>query len=225
VITVSGTSGASLTSSSNVTFLDAGAVALNGPSGSGISNAALTESSSPNYSYSLALGYEGFPVSIPGSLNATLVAGQYTLSGKGGKDVGAFNVSINLGTPLVLNPALPSTVTRSAGLPLSWTGGNSSDTVEIIGYSGTTTTSGTTATTNATEFVCTTTAGTGGFAVPASVLSQLPATASTASGGTGFLEVSSGPAPTPFSPSLTAGGNVSSIFGAFIGTGALVTYQ
>jgi uncharacterized protein (TIGR03437 family) len=224
VITVSGTSGGTLVGSSNVTFLDAGAVSLNGPSGSGISNAALTETST-NYSYSLALGYEGFPVSIPGSLNATLVAGTYTLSAKGGKDVGSFNVSISLGSPLVLNPALPSTVTRSAGLPLSWTGGNSSDVVEIIGYSGTTTTSGTTSTVNATEFVCTTTAGTGGFTVPASVLSQLPATASTTSGGTGFLEVSSGPAPTPFSPSLTAGGNVSSIFGAFIGTGALVTYQ
>jgi len=225
VITVSGTSGGSLVSSGTVTYLDAGAVTLNGPNGSGISNAALTEGSAPNYTYSLSLGIEGLPVSIPGSLNASLVAGTYTVSGKGGKDVGSFNVSINLGTPLVLNPALPSTVSRSSPLQLGWTGGNSSDSVEIIGYSGTTTTSGTTATTNATEFICTTTAGTGAFTVPASVLSQLPATASTANGGTGFLEVSSGPAPTPFSPSLTAGGNVSSVFSTFIGTGALVTYQ
>ncbi len=224
VITVSGTSGGTLVGSTNVTYLDAGGVSLNGPSGSGISNVALTESS-PNYTYSLTLGYEGLPVSIPGSLNATLVAGTYALSGKGGKDVGSFNVSINLGTPLTLNPALPATVTRSTPLQLSWTGGNSADAVEIIGYSGTTTTSGTTSTTNATEFICTTTAGTGGFTVPASVLNQLPPTASTANGGTGFLEVSSGPAPTSFSPSLTAGGSVSSIFGAYIGTGALVTYQ
>ncbi len=222
VINVSG-SGSALGSGS-VTGLDAGAVSLNGPSGSSITNLALTESSSGD-SYSLTLGEEGLPVSIPGSPNASLVAGTYTLSGAGGKDVGSFKVSISLGTPLTLNPALPSTVTRSAGLPLSWTGGNSTDVVEIVGYSGTSTTSGTTTTTNATEFICTTTAGTGGFTVPASVLTQLPATPASTSGGSGFLEVSSGPTPSPFTPTLTAGGTVSSTFAAFIGSGALVTYQ
>ncbi len=206
--------------SGRVTGLDAGAVSLNGPNGSSITNLALTEDST-SHSYSLTLGEEG----IPGAPNATLVAGTYTLSGAGGKDVGSFKVSISLGTPLTLNPALPSTVTRSAGLPLSWTGGNSTDVVEIVGYSGTSTTSGTTTTTNATEFICTTTAGTGGFTVPASVLTQLPATPASTSGGAGFLEVSSGPTPSPFTPTLTVGGTVSSTFAALIGSGALVTYQ
>ena len=40
---------------------------------------------------------------------------------------------------------LPTTVTRSAGLTLNWTGGNASDLVEIIGWSSTTTGTGTSA--------------------------------------------------------------------------------
>ena len=111
------------------------------------------------------------------------------------------------------------------GLPLSWTGGNSTDAVEIIGYAGTNVTTGTTTVTNATEFICTTTAGTGGFTVPASVLNQLPQVLATTANGSRILEVASGPAPVTFSPSLTAGGTVASTFSALIATAASTYYQ
>jgi len=45
------------------------------------------------------------------------------------------------------------------------------------------------------------------------------------SGGSGFLEVSSGPPPSSFAPTLTGDGTIPSAFLALIGTGAVVTYQ
>ena len=107
--------------------------------------------------------------------------------------MGSFNTSITIGPPLTLNnPALPATVTESAGLTLNWTGGNASDVVEIVGDSGTTSGTGANEITTATEFVCTTTAGQKTFTVPASILTQLPTiSAAQVAAGTasGSLEV------------------------------------
>lgn len=195
----------------NVIGLDAGTIRLNGPAGSNIANWALKEDPSTN-AYSAALGVDG--VDISGLTNSTLTAGEYTLTGAGGSDVGSFSTSTTLGTPVTVS--LPSTVTRSAGLTLNWTGGNPSDLVRITGYSG------------AIGFICTAAAGAGSFAVPASVLMQLPAVSASAipdPTGSGFLAVSSGPAPATFSPALTSGGNISSTFSALIGTGASATYR
>jgi uncharacterized protein (TIGR03437 family) len=216
-------SGTPTASTGTVTNLDAGTITLNGPSGSNISNAALTETDN---SYSLSIG-QSFPGGS-GLSNGTIVAGNYILTGAGGKDVGPFNVSLTLGSPLTITGGLPSTVTESAGLTLNWTGGNSTDLVEIVGYSGSTAGTGTNAVTNATEFFCTTTAGKGTFTVPPSVLTQLPKVASdaiTSGTGIGFLDVASGPSPISFSPSLTAGGSVASYFGASAGTAGTVAYQ
>lgn len=211
VIQISTSGGLSVTGSG--TNLDAGTVTLNGPSGSNINNLAFTET---NNAYTLAIGQEGLPAGTPGFGNGKIVAGTYTLAGAGGKDVGKFNASITLGTPLNVTGGLPTTVNRSAGLTLNWTGGNSSDLVEIIGLSGSSTVSGTTVTVNASEFVCTTTAGVGTFTVPASILSQLPPiSASAVTGGTGtsLLEIAISPAPANgngiFSAPLTAGGSIS----------------
>ncbi|HEY7391373.1 MAG TPA: hypothetical protein VH640_22855, partial [Bryobacteraceae bacterium] len=218
-------SGTPAGSTGTVKFLDAGTVTLSGPSGSNISNAAMTETSNI---YSLSIGQSAVP-GRAGVPNGTIVAGNYTVTGSGGKDVGPFNVSLTLGSPLTITGGLPSTVTESAGLTLNWTGGNSSDLVEIVGYSGSSTGTGANLVTNATEFFCTTTAGKGTFTVPASVLTQLPKVAAssiTSGGATGFLEVSSGPIPVGFSPSLIAGGgNIPSYFGAFSGTAGTVAYQ
>jgi len=204
--------------------LDAGVVTINGPSGSNITNQALTESSNV---YFLSLGEEGLSTPIPGLLNGTLVAGTYKLSGAGGKDVGPFTASLTLGTPLTVTGGLPSTVARSAGLTLNWTGGNPTDLVEIAGLAGTVSKVGTVTTTTGAEFICVTTAGPGTFTVPSSILSQLPAVtaaAITAGTGTSFLEVVSTPVPTSgngiFSAPLTAGGTISnatflSLLGAF----------
>jgi hypothetical protein len=220
VIQVSGTSG-QLSAGGTVTSLDAGNVTLTGPAGTTLNNTPLTETSN---TYSLTIGEEGI-TGLPGLPNGTILAGTYTLAGAGGKDVGNFNTSITLGSPLTIVGGLPATVIRSQGLPLSWTGGNSTDAVEIIGYAGTNVTTGTTTVTNATEFICTTTAGTGGFTVPASVLNQLPQVLATTANGSSILEVASGPAPVTFSPSLTAGGTVASTFSALIATAASTYYQ
>jgi hypothetical protein len=204
----------------SVTNLDAGNVTLTGPSGTTLNATPLTETSN---SYSLTIGEEGI-TGVPGIPNGSILAGKYTLNGAGGKDVGSFNTSITLGTPLTVTGGLPSTVTRSQGLTLNWTGGNSTDAVQIIGYSGTQSGTGANIVTSATEFICTTTAGAGSFTVPSSVLNQLPPTVA-ANNGTGFLELGSGPPPVTFSPSLTAGGTVASTFSAQLAIGALVTYQ
>ncbi len=97
-----------------------------------------------------------------------------------------------------------------------------------MGYAGTSSGSGTNTTVDATEFICTTTAGPGTFTVPASVLMQLPAVSvsATRSGNTvGFLEDISGPTPKQFSPSYN-GGTIGSTLAALIGTGNLaVSYH
>jgi len=210
------------------THLDAGAVTLNGPSGSNITNLALTETSNI---YTATIGEEGLPAGTPGVGNGTIVAGAYSLSGAGGKDVGKFSASLTLGTPLTITGGLPAVVTRSAGLTLNWTGGNATDLVEIVGLAGTYSSGANSALTGG-EFVCTTTAGAGTFTVPASILTQLPAvTASAIAANTasGLLEVLSTVNPTAggglFSAPLTAGGTVSSTFSALLGTGSAPAYQ
>jgi uncharacterized protein (TIGR03437 family) len=219
-VNLSGVSG-QVSAGGTVTYLDAGQVTLTGPTGSNLTNTALTETGNV---YSLTIGEEGL-TGVPGLPNGVIVGGTYSLSGAGGKGVGPFKTQINLGSPLTITAGLPASVTRSQGLTVNWTGGNSTDVVEIVGYSGSTTGTGASIVTTATEFVCTTTAGAGTFTVAPSVLSQLPATPATSANGTGFLELASGPAPVSFTPSLTAGGTVASTFSALLATGALITYQ
>jgi uncharacterized protein (TIGR03437 family) len=211
------TSSGTTTSTGNLTDLDAGTVTVNGPSGSGLSNQALTKT---NNSYNIS-ATEGF--NIPGQTSFTLPAGTYSLSGSGGNDVGSFSTSLNLASPLTLSSPLPSTVVRSSPLTINWTGGNSSDTVEIIGASSTTTGTGASQVTNTTEFICVTTVGQQTFTVPASILSQLPATPS---GSSGLLEVASGNNAATFSPTLKSNGSaIPSTFGSFLGIGGTPTYQ
>jgi hypothetical protein len=208
--------------SGSVTALDAGTITLSGPAASGLNNTAMTDTAG---SYYLTIGESG-SISIPGEPSGTLGAGTYTVAATGGTGVGKFNASITLGSPLTVTGGLPSTVSRSSPLPIGWTGGASTDVVAIIGYSGTTTGTGTSAVSTVTGFTCTTTAGTGGFTVPVSVLGQLLATPSTTAGGTGFLEVSSGPAPVSFAPPLTGSSStVAATFSASVGTAGTVTYQ
>ena len=180
--------------------------------------------------------FPAFPT-IPGMQNnGTIIGGQYTLSGAGGKDVGPFTGMVNLGSPLTITGGLPTTVNRSAGLTLKWTGGNSSDLVIIEGLaatsSSTITASGTTFTETGAEFVCTTTAGSGGFTVPASITSQFPALNpgfSTTGTALSLLAVFSATNPSNgngiFTAPLTAGGNVSAYFLGFVGASNTPVWQ
>jgi uncharacterized protein (TIGR03437 family) len=207
------------------TNLDAGKVTLDGPSGSNITALAFTET---NNTYSLQIGEEGLPAGIPGlGGNGKIVAGTYALTAAGGADVLAFKASVTLGSPLTVTGGLPNSVTRGAGLTLNWTGGNTTDIVEISGMSGTVSGSGTSSVESGAQFVCFTTAGQGTFTVPSSILTQLPAvTAAAISGGTGFgsLFIYSGVNPTSgnglFSAPLAAGGSIdNSTFLGFVGAG------
>jgi hypothetical protein len=203
--------------------LDAGAVTLTGPMGSGLTNQAYTQDPDTKQ-YSITLGTEG--ISIPGGLNVKLGAGTYTVAGAGGADVGKFSTSITLGAPLNLVGGLPSTINRANGFTLNWTGGNSSDLVEISGASSTTTGTGSSAITDSWTFVCTTTAGAGTFTVPGSITSQLPAVTATSTGAGGFLSFASSVNPSTFTAPLTAGGSIDSgAFLSLVGYGGIVSYQ
>uniref|UniRef100_Q027H3 Uncharacterized protein n=1 Tax=Solibacter usitatus (strain Ellin6076) TaxID=234267 RepID=Q027H3_SOLUE len=216
VITSSGGSGT--TAGGSLTYLDAGNVTVTGPAGSSLTNTPLNKST--DFSYSLS-STEGF--AIPGQASFSLPAGTYSLAGAGGNDVGTFNTSISVGSPLAVTGGLPSSVTRSNALTLNWTGGNASDLVEIVGGSSTSTGTGTNVVTTSTTFICLTTAGQKTFTVPASILQQLPATSGT---NTGILEVASGTVGPNFSASLKAGGSIDAgTFSSFVGTGATVTWQ
>lgn len=222
-ITLTGANTTPLPSAGGVSInLDAGAVKMSGPTVSGLNNTVLTDT---NGVYSYTIGETG--LSLPGAPTGTLGAGPYSLTAAGGTGVTAFNSSITLGAPLVITGGLPATVVRSSGLPLSWTGGNASDPVTVTGYSGTVSGTGASQVTTATEFVCTTTAGTGGINISSQVLNLLPATAASTAGGAGYLSVSSGPAPATFSTTLTAtpSTTVPGTLSASVGTAATVTYQ
>jgi uncharacterized protein (TIGR03437 family) len=207
------------TSSGTVTGLDAGAIALTEPAGSSITNLALQQDPASN-SY-------GAAISTPDATSRNgIVAGKYTLNGAGGKDVGQFNASLTLGPPLVVTGGMPSSITRSAGLTLNWTGGNASDLVVINGQSFTNTGSFPNSTVDETTFTCITTAGKGGFTVPASILNQmLAAVAHPITGGSSLIVVSQVSA--PFAAPLTAGGSIDA--GAFVASVGLlaapVAYQ
>jgi len=212
------------TAPSHVTTFDAGTVTLTGPSGTNLTNQQLTETSNVYY---YTIGTEG--ITIPGQANGSILAGTYNLTGAGGTDVGPFNTSITIGPPFTLSSPLPATVTESAGLTLNWTGGNASDGVGIIGYSGSTSGTGNNQITNATEFICTTTAGQKTFTVPAAVLTLLPtitAAQVTAGTATGAIDVTSSVTPVTFNATLKKDGStIPSAFSYAFETGASVLYQ
>jgi uncharacterized protein (TIGR03437 family) len=198
-------------------FLDAGKLTLTGPSGSGLNSTQLPETLN---TYDLAISGEGSTV------NGNIVAGTYTLTGAGGTGVGQFTATVTLPTLLTITGGLPTTVTRSAGQTINWTGGNSSDLVIVSGGAESLNSNGSEV--SGASFVCYTTAGTGGITVPSSILTQLPAISaaqiSAGSGGTS-LSVGSGSSST-FSAPLAAGGTITNAtFGGNSSIGAEPAYQ
>ena len=232
-----GNQNALLVGSSSST-LDAGAnLTLAGPAGF---NKQVPRGTGNVYTLSLGTVIGGLPslpggISIPGlGGSAAVVPGTFTLTGTGGADVGAFRASLNVGNPLAVG-ALSDTVPRSQALTVRWTGGGATDLVAIAGTSGTVVSGAGSDNPiyDAGVFVCTTTANKGSFTVPASVLSQLPATppGGIASGnGIGVLLVISTTQPTSnsglFTAPLVAGGSVDNgVFLSTVGTLKTVTYQ
>jgi uncharacterized protein (TIGR03437 family) len=198
--------------------LDAGKVTLTGPAASGLNSTPLAESSFIYY-----LGISGT------AANTSVVPGSYTLSGAGGTGVRAFTVTMTLPTPLVVTGGLPTTVNRSSGLTLNWTGGNASDGVVVLGYAASISNDFQTGA----EFICYTTAGAKTLTVGSSILDQLPAISAAQianfSGATSLTILTSG---TPsagnglFNAPLVGGGTITNA--TFVGsteTGIEPVYQ
>jgi hypothetical protein len=99
-----------------------------------------------------------------------LVPGNYTITGSGGKDVGAFTANITIPvSPTLTSPTSPSglTVMRSQGMPVSWNSNGTTGHVELVLVSNF----------NANvqaKAVCEVPASAGSFTIPPYVLLALP---------------------------------------------------
>jgi uncharacterized protein (TIGR03437 family) len=139
--------------------LDAGpAITITGPNGS-------QQLAQPNYTAQLGGG------SGTNAQPLFLSAGSYSVSGTGGADVGPFSQNFTIPQPLTwTNPGNTSVVDRSAGLDVSWTGGDPNGTVQITGVTG-----------NAAA-LCNAKISDQHFTIPAFVLLSLPPSTSTSTG-------------------------------------------
>lgn len=151
--------------------LDAGsALTVNGPRGT----KTLNKTAPFDGSYSAALATGG--IAIPGAPPADppyLEPGNYTITGPGGAQVGAFTAQYTLTAPLNwTNKAAINTVARASGQVVNWQGGGANDYVIIYGYSA----SELSETAQYGIFTCIERASAGTFTVPAGILLALPAT-------------------------------------------------
>ncbi len=216
-------------------LLDAGtALTLNGP---GITNKPVPKTGGTNF-YSAALGDPTgglFPgIVIPGQTpSAGITPGNFTLAGNGGTDVGAFSASVRVPAPIVwTNQASFSTVIRSSGLTVNWTGGEATDIITIFGSSGVRA-GGTMQNPifDTSTFICTAKGDARTFTVPAAVLSQLAASTGSITDGTGvgilaLQQTTSSETNGRFSAPLRAGGNIDlGIFTYAIGALSTVTWR
>ena len=156
---IAGESLSSNTSTTNSTIpLNAGTITINDPNGV----AAVTLISEGSGLYGLQLP-TGFLTQAGGAFPITATAGTQAPA------VGAFNTSINFPTPLLnwTNQAGGSTVVRSQGVVVNWSGGEPGTYVFISGNSSSGSASS--------YFVCFAPVAAGTFTVPAYVLATLPA--------------------------------------------------
>jgi uncharacterized protein (TIGR03437 family) len=123
----------------------------------------------PNGSVNIPAGDE-VTISAAGTF---LVPGAFTLSGSGGRDVGAFNTTLTVpALPMLVSPASASglTVIRSEGMTVTWTGGDPNRNIRLSLSSSTDGTGRLSATAE-----CTVPVSQGTFTIPPSVLLALPA--------------------------------------------------
>jgi uncharacterized protein (TIGR03437 family) len=194
------------------TSLDAGAsIGVSGPGGS----KTLTKST--------AAGLIGYSASFDNTASY-LNAGNYTITGPGGPDVGSFTANLTLPAPLVwTNQSSITAVDRSKGVTVTWSGGDQGGYVQITGSSFIST-GGSSAV--STTFTCTAKTSDGTFTVPSIVLLALPPSGSISSGGIsvalpGSLSVSGVSAISSFKASGLDFGSVTSL----VSTSSSVTYQ
>jgi len=130
--------------------LDAGTITITGPNGS----RQLTYAA-PFYSTVLGGGTGGNPSPL------FLDAGAYSVSSAGTSQVGAFSQSFTIPQPLTWsNAGAITTVDRSAGVAITWSGGDPNGTVQITGGFG--------------AFICSASTSAQQFTVPPIILLSLP---------------------------------------------------
>jgi len=162
----------------------------------------------------LYMGILGGSLPLPATAaTLPLDAGTFTVSGTGGKDVGAFSGNITLRSPLVwTNRTQLATIDRKTPFTMNWTGGVAGENVLVLGY-------GTDQKTKASSgFICVAPSGTGSFTVPTSALFNLPAVSGTAdlSDRMGLLGLLSFRSPGIVAPFQAPGIDVGVILGAQI---------
>ena len=175
--------------------LDAGpSIAVTGPQGTTIPLLPLE----PGTNTGMYLGLLGGSSPLEeSSLPLFLDSGVFHIAGTGGADVGAFNASMTLGTPVVwTNRDEINTVNRAAGLPLTWSGGDASKLVLIAGGGAESDTAA------AAGFFCFVPSAPGQFTVPASMLGNLPSSSS----GSAIGVLAVGSVPSSGYPTFTASG-------------------
>ena len=201
-----------------VTPLDAGPVVnLNGPNGS-------KQFPVNKFSYGGILG-GGVSLNIPGlppPAPLYLTPGTYTIdNGAGGADIGPFNATLTLPDPFFswTNADDNPTIDRSAGVNLTWTGGNTDAKVYIQGVVSVFDPA-TFKLTGGGAFSCVVDYGDGHFFVSPDVMSALPATVPIPNIPTSTLSVSNGVQGTTDVP----GSDVTSL-GFLAGSSRSVVYQ
>jgi uncharacterized protein (TIGR03437 family) len=139
-----------------------------------------------------SINYDATPPSVP--------AGRYTYTGTGGPQVGPFTVGVDVATDLNWTNRLNLLeVTRSAGVTVTWTGGEPGTLMFITGTSSNVTLQGQITASKA--FICFANQSAGTFTVPNSITTQMPVTAT--------IDIGMGFPPTVLSPgtlSITAPG-------------------
>ncbi len=149
-------------------LLDAGAaLSLSGPKG----DRPMAKQSG---AYSASLGTPSIPLPGAPPPQTYLDPGEYTVTGPGGPDVGAFTAKITIGPALnwtnraTVGNAGNDVIDRSKDVTVTWTGGRPADLVSILG------TAAVSSTRVAVSFQCLEVASAGKFTIPAWVLSALP---------------------------------------------------
>jgi len=155
--------------------LDAGAQ-LTVTGGAGGASGTLTQSEGTGAPY---VGLLGGMLNISGATLPPpfLDGGPFTVTGPGGKDVGPFSTTIALAPAITwTNP--PSSINRASPLTLTWTGGDSTQMVVVIGSSSDQTSKA------YGGFTCVAPAGAHSFTVPVNTLADLlPAGSATSTSG------------------------------------------
>jgi uncharacterized protein (TIGR03437 family) len=157
--------------------LDAGAsLSVNGPLGARKMDKAAIGSYAGSFGEKMIVDIPGFP-GLPGGL--FLDAGEYTIAGTGGADVGSFSAVLRVPNPLdwtnadTLGTACGDQrcIDRTKDLPITWTAGDSGRMVTVTGLA----VASNQRPSVATMFFCTERADRGQLTVPSAILSALPA--------------------------------------------------